>query len=63
MENIKYKESVQNFIPKNLDLKYVDKVEMVSNNDAFKYMKLLAKTEGIFVGISSGAVLTESKKH
>ena len=46
-----------NFIPKNLDLKYVDKVEMVSNNDAFKYMKLLAKTEGIFVGISSGAVL------
>lgn len=46
-----------NFIPKNLDLKYVDKVEMVSNNDAFKYMKLLAKTEGIFEGISSGAVL------
>lgn len=46
-----------NFIPKNLDLKYVDKVEMVSNNDAFKYTKLLAKTEGIFVGISSGAVL------
>lgn len=46
-----------NFIPKNLDLKYVDKVEMVSNNDALKYMKLLAKTEGIFVGISSGAVL------
>ena len=46
-----------NFIPKNLDLKYVDKVEMVSNNDAFQYMKLLAKTEGIFVGISSGAVL------
>ena len=46
-----------NFIPKNLDLKYVDKVEMISNNDAFKYMKLLAKTEGIFVGISSGAVL------
>lgn len=46
-----------NFIPKNLDLKYVDKVEMISNNDAFKYMKLLAKTEGIFAGISSGAVL------
>ena len=46
-----------NFIPKNLDLKYVDKVEMVSNNDAFKYLKLLATTEGIFVGISSGAVL------
>lgn len=46
-----------NFIPKNLDLKYVDKVEMVSNNDVFKYMILLAKTEGIFVGISSGAVL------
>ena len=46
-----------NFIPKNLDLKYVDKVEMISNNDAFKYMKLLARTEGIFAGISSGAVL------
>lgn len=46
-----------NIIPKNLDLKYVDKVEMVSNKDAFKYMKLLAKTEGIFAGISSGAAL------
>ncbi len=46
-----------NIIPKNLDLKYVDKVEMVSNKDAFKYMKLLAKSEGIFAGISSGAAL------
>ncbi len=37
------------------------KIDIVSRNnspnDAFKYMKLLAKTEGIFVGVSSGAVL------
>ena len=46
-----------NIVPKNLDLKYVDKVEMVSNKDAFKYVKLLAKSEGIFAGISSGAAL------
>jgi len=46
-----------NFIPKILDLKYVDEVKMVSDDDAFKYARILAKEEGLFVGISSGACL------
>ena len=46
-----------NFIPKILDLKYVDEVKMVSDDNAFKYARMLAKEEGLFVGISSGACL------
>jgi len=43
------------FIPKILNKSVFDKVITVSNNDAAKYAKMLAKNEGIFVGISSGA--------
>jgi cysteine synthase A len=32
-----------------------DEVFKVKNNDAFKTCKLLAKTEGLLVGISAGA--------
>ena len=46
------------FLPKNLDLQYVDKVLSISNNSAFYYARLLAKFEGIAGGISSGAALS-----
>ena len=45
------------FIPKTLDVVVYDKVVKVSDNDAIKYSKLLAKHEGILSGISSGATL------
>ena len=45
------------FVPKNLDLKIVDKVLSISNNSAFSYARMLARLEGIAGGISSGAVL------
>ncbi len=45
------------FIPKNLDLKVIDKVLSISNNSAFSYAKDLAKIEGIAGGISSGAAI------
>lgn len=44
-----------NFIPENLDTSLIDEIIQVSDNDAFAVSKNLAKTEGIFCGISSGA--------
>ena len=35
------------FLPKNLDLKYIDKVLSISNNSAFYYARILAKFEGL----------------
>ena len=45
------------FVPDTLDTKVYDEVITVSNDDAFETAKLLAKKEGISVGISSGAAL------
>ena len=45
------------FIPKVLNTGIYDEVIAVSNEDAFAYGKLVGKTEGILVGISSGAAL------
>lgn len=45
------------FVPDVLDTKVYDEVIPVSNENAFEYGKLIGKTEGILVGISSGAAL------
>ena len=45
------------FVPDVLDTKVYDEVVTVENDDAFAGAKLLAKKEGILVGISSGAAL------
>ncbi len=45
------------FVPETLDTKIYDEVIAVQNDDAFKTGKLIAKTDGILVGISSGAAL------
>lgn len=45
------------FVPKVLDTQIYDEVFPVENDRAFEYGKVLAKTEGILVGISSGATL------
>ena len=44
-----------NFIPKIYDENIVDKVITVSDEDAYKIVKLMANKLGILVGISSGA--------
>jgi cysteine synthase A len=43
------------FVPKNLDLSMVDRVEAVSNEEAIEYARRLSKEEGILSGISCGA--------
>ncbi|MBE6053009.1 MAG: pyridoxal-phosphate dependent enzyme, partial [Clostridium sartagoforme] len=45
------------FIPKNLNVSIIDEIIKVDNEDAFKASKDLARTEGLLVGISSGAAL------
>lgn len=45
------------YIPKNYDQSLVDGVIAVSDGDALEYASLLAKTEGLLCGISSGAAL------
>ena len=45
------------FIPKTLDTSIYNKVIKVTEEEAYKYANLLAKTEGILVGISSGAAI------
>lgn len=54
------------FIPKNFDANAVDEVLPVADNDAIAASRLLAKKEGLLVGISSGAAfhaaLVEARK-
>jgi cysteine synthase A len=50
------------FAPAVLDRTVYDEVVTVSNEDAFDNARLLARLEGIPVGISSGAALTAAIK-
>ena len=45
------------FVPEILDTKQIDEIVQVTNDEAFRLAKLLARREGIPGGISSGAAL------
>jgi len=45
------------FVPQNLDLSLVDRVEQVSNEEAIETARRLAREEGILCGISCGAAM------
>jgi cysteine synthase A len=45
------------FIPKNLDLGVVDRVMKAWEEDAFPVARRLAREEGLFLGMSSGAIV------
>ncbi|XP_065207606.1 cysteine synthase A-like isoform X3 [Planococcus citri] len=50
------------FIPDNLDLKLIDRVERISDEDAIKTSRRLMQEEGILAGISSGAAVAAALK-
>lgn len=50
------------FIPANYDSKVVDKVMAVTDEEAFEAARLLARSESILAGISSGAALAAAVK-
>ena len=45
------------FVPDTLNTEVYDEIIPVDNEDSFKYGKVIAKEEGVLVGISSGAAL------
>ena len=45
------------FIPDNLDLSLVDRVEQVTNEEAIEFARRLAREEGLLSGISCGAAM------
>jgi cysteine synthase A len=50
------------FIPDTLDLSVIDETVTVTDDEAYEFTRAVAKTEGILVGISSGAALCAAKK-
>lgn len=51
-----------NFVPSILDTKIYDEIIAVENEEAFQFGKEIAKTEGLLVGISSGAAIFAAMK-
>lgn len=50
------------FVPHNLDRGVIDDIITVKADEAFECMRLLARNEGIFAGISTGANIVAVKK-
>ena len=48
------------FVPANLDLSVIDRVELVSNEESIEMARRLAREEGILCGISCGAAVAAS---
>jgi cysteine synthase A len=45
------------FVPRNLDLTMIDRVELVTNEESIEMARRLAREEGILSGISCGAAV------
>ncbi|WP_431242377.1 cysteine synthase A [Flavobacterium sp. P21] len=50
------------FIPEVFNREYVDQILTVDKNESYNFTKRIAKEEGIFAGISTGAVLSAISK-
>jgi cysteine synthase A len=50
------------FVPETLDREIIDEISLVKQTEAFNMCKKIAQSEGILVGISSGAVCVVAKR-
>jgi len=50
------------FVPANLDLSLVDRVEQVSSAEAMEFARRLIRQEGVLAGISSGAAVAAARR-
>ena len=50
------------FVPKNLNVKILDEVVQVADEEAFEWARRLHKEEGVFGGISSGAAVAAAAR-
>ncbi len=50
------------FIPDTLDLSVIDEILTVTDDEAYEFARNIAKTEGLLVGISSGAAIAAALK-
>ena len=51
-----------NFVPKALDQSVLDAVLTVTDADAYAMARKMARSEGVLVGISSGAALAAAER-
>ena len=50
------------FIPDTMDMSLVDQVVKITDNEAFRAVRVLARREGVFAGSSSGGALAAAKQ-
>ena len=53
----------EDFIPDTLEIKYIKQAYEISNEEAFKTIKILAFNEGILAGSSSGTLISAALKY
>lgn len=51
------------FVPANLDLGLIDRIEQVGDDEAIAYARRLAREEGILAGISGGAAVAAAMRY
>lgn len=51
------------FVPANLDLGLIDRIEQVGDDEAMEYARRLAREEGILAGISGGAAVAAAMRY